>query len=851
MKRASDYEAANAVDEVILHAPFSRRAFVASPFALALSPAVLAGLGLALAPTPASATTLGSWVLYETMDYHNGKAKQYAYYYVDPTPTSDNKYKFKLRLVQHCYQSYTYGIGFTMAYNIYDNGTYVGNLTPPSWEKSGKVRNSTWIQKAGDEISGETGWMYTTAGGGSHRVTSNSYAMGSTGGTGSNWDFTLELPYVGKLSIDVRAICGKDTAHGQTAHAIPDGDYVIRYRDNDGYCVALGTTNNAAAVVCGNKDPQLRWFSSSTAEMYWHLDYTSESNANTFHVRPITNLCLGLETPNAVSTSCRAGVWHINGNAHHHWQLAKDSSGNYELLAGHNSSMALDLANASVTSGNAINVHPRNSTAAQRWKLQLVRPADGSAITEWPAEAKLGPDGIVYALDNASGSEVARVTMTKRGATFDKTIKSTDLHYVRMVSAPAGIRLDTKRRGVRLCQNGDTAFLTYEILPATYTAKTIDEDDKVTTLAQDVRLGWSGDSVTRFSSLHAKTWYYGDVPDEWEGRETEWRKQCWGVYDRDPKESGAALVGGSDLSTSVDVRGSVTLVTRLPDTVTVYAVVGDETNELWKFPLRREKTKVKTLRSRLKQSGVTALADLANGSSDWYHQVYSNEACTTTAFDLDVASGTWTPSAHAKLYVKAQAFTVTYVVDGETMATDKVNSTSSWEVPATRTAQATKAGCTPGFSGWCTDAADEAVTADEAGLGGSSLVTGPIAVRSNLTLYATNRATVSFGVDERSTADVTDGEVRVGPLDSDAEAGDAEKGLLPAVTRKVNKTAALPALTANLYKRTAGGRYVTCKPDAWYVPGGSEATSGLRVGSDVTVGVIWSASTNDGVSARR
>lgn len=262
------------------------------------------------------------------------------------------------------------------------------------------------------------------------------------------------------------------------------------------------------------------------------------------------------------------------------------------------------------------------------------------------------------------------------------------------------------------------------------------------------------------------------------------------------------------------------------------------------------------------------------GAENWDAVAYSDEACESVATCLDTPalrkigeptraswkinkdSKTWNSSAHATLYLKVNAHAVRYVVDGVLMATDYVLPTDSWEVPAERTTKATRPGCTPGFSGWHLDPEDDGVAANEAGRGGSSKVTGPIAVQEDLTLYGTNRATVSFGIDERSTADVTAEGVLVEPQTGAEPATAADTGLLDPIVRRVNRTATLPSLSP-LYALNAAGRYVTYKPDAWYAfPVGDielpeTSSSGLRVSHDTKCTVIWTKSTNDGTSARR
>ena len=543
---------------------------------LAVSP-VTAGLGMAMCQTEALAATYDAWVQVSYSVSANGYSTQTCHYWVNSAVNSDGSVNVYVKTAL-THNAYTYSY-WTTTKTLYDNGTqcaYIG-----ADYSSRAYHGQTITQQA----------SFTSKGGGSHHITSTETVFRGSAGTYASWDFYIEIPYTGKITIDVRAVCDKDTDRGQAAHVIPDGDYVIRYRDNPAYCLSLGYTNNAAAIRCGDKTPQLKKYDGSSTEMYWHLDYTSESDDSTFHVRPMGNLMLALETPNAVSSSTRAGLWHVNGNAHHYWRLAKASDGSYELLAGHNSSMALDLANASVSQGNAVNSHPRNNSAAQRWVLDPVRVSGGGSVDSWPADAKVGPSGIVYALEDSNLNEVARVTMSGRQATFDKYVSSLGQYYVRMVSAPAGVRLDTRRRGVRLCQDGDTAFLTYEILPSYVVVLTVDEDDRWVVVSNNEKAGFCGETPTLSSLRDGETcWWLGETPAQWKGRETEWYRACNGIYDRDPLDAARVALGTAyPGKLTKALTETMTLVTRLPDTVTFKSVCGGRVGEVTcALPMERQ-----------------------------------------------------------------------------------------------------------------------------------------------------------------------------------------------------------------------------------------------------------------------
>ena len=870
------------VTEAALTTPFSRRALLLSPIVL--------GLGLTAAPSLAAATTYGQWVRYESVSMNDGKATQDAYYWVDPNPTSDNRFRVWFRLVIHCWRTYTYGIGFTNAYRFFDGGTYIGELRPPSWELEGKVRNYNWVQYAGDEIVATSGGLLTVPGGGDHHITSQWYSMAGSGNFGSQWDLHVEVPYVGRVTVTLRPLSYRNGTRfsypsdpsGYRGY-MPEGTYLVKLCDD-----RLKSLNVAGGSADGGANVHL-WdtaLDASAADRLWDLFREGDGRFECVH--HATPCALDLYDAKAQNHQ-NVQQWPRNGAAPQRWRF----DGPWSLGADNtvlirskvDDGFMLDVEPSSTSNGSNVDVWDKSDASAvtcwQRWDPHLVNPDEGGAwrdVTELPdspirqvnfAGTKLG----LYLGDRLV--ETATVTSTDpacASVTFSTSLSSdtSDWYNVRVLDAPANLR---RQGGMhRFYVRGDLDLNVYfEYAKVGMAFKSIDEDGTIRTSAS-------------LSSLYSG-WPYTAIPippDESNGPLNPslgdealgelgcgdgWLAVSRYWYDRDPRVAAAKLLEVGD---ELVITGNETAWMRLPDTVEVHVVGGSLGGPtLWSSgPLKmRDGDTVPgpttgagappTTSSdpnplsgpiesdRLWPAVASCLASElceADKVEGWY----LDEACSKRVDAFEVAP-------HTVVWLRVRPYTVTYVVDGRVMATDEVpvqpaGSRSAWKVPGERTAQAAREGCTPGFSGWALSEDDPLVSGDSPSEGAAGVT--ELVVTSDVTLYGVNRATVSFARDPGSEV-AADGTCLTAPDDGAEAAGAAALGEIEPLTRRVGRSASLP-MPSRVYHKTEAGRFVAYAPRAWHATPGSEANSSTAVVSrDMTMYVSWVAGTTDGVAAER
>lgn len=824
------------VTETLLTTPLSRRALLLSP--------VVLGLGLAAAPRVAEAFQFDQWVQYSYKEAFP-QFPEILYYNVYSRPESDGLTWLGLRDQLTGGRWATYGNHWTNWFKVYFDGEHVGNWMLPNMHTEGKIPNKTWINGPGSEAHSDF-WFKVRLTPGRHTI--GTYSGGNycnDGAAGAEGSFTIDIPYTGRVTVDVRPLAfGNAESYELSSGWMPEGTYELRCAGDAEYSLNVegGSPDSGANVWVYQTN-----LGDAASDRLWDLFRLPDGSVRLQHHASTKFLDL---TGGTVAAQTNVQQWEGNSGDAQRWWMAGSWSLTgreaLEVLLACDRGYALDVANGTMANGTNVQLYTRNHAKAQGWVPVLLNPDESGTwaeVSELPDAPipRVPMSGVTLGLylgDTLLETKtLSSPSATHGSVTFDTVVQSGTADWYNVRVLDSGAQLRRPGRLHRFYVRGDcrvNVWMEYARHAVTY--KSVDEDGAIRTLADGTRR-WPYDVVADAGELTEALGVALGFRADGGGRLfDDSLLSYW--YDRDPMVAAARRY---DLSAGLEMDSDKVLWMRLPDTVTVCLVSRAGTEELVST---RAKDGIKV--SAIDGDGDVAKAtlkalggrSLTAKSVSWW---YANEAC-------DSKADSFTVRPHTRVYVKLEAVTVTYVVDGRTMASDLVEIQDEWEIPAERTAQAARENCTPGFSGWFLDKDDPALTSDGPS-GDAGLAT--VDVRADLTLYGVNRATVSFAQDPDSMVDVTTGEVRVGPQDSDAEATVSQRGTEDAIVRRVGAMAALPAL-GRLYRKTDAGRYVTCIPHAWHVtPGSASDSSTLMVSRDVTVYVGWHAGTTDGVAAYR
>lgn len=824
------------VTETLLTTPLSRRALLLSP--------VVLGLGLAEAPRVAEAIEYDRWVVNQrTAVTDDEKAFETTYFWIESTPRSDGAMHVWIRSEMETQRTYTYGLHWTSWTRIYDNGSYVCDFRPPNMHAEGQQLGRNWVNGEGSKAHWDADFW--VKGGGRHTIESRhgGYYCEDSIGSASTY-FYLDIPYTGRVTVDVRPLAfGNAESYELPSGWMPEGTYELRCAGDAGYSLNVqgGSPDSGANVWVYQTN-----LGDAASDRLWDLFRLPDGSVRLQHHASTKFLDLSGGT---VAAQTNVQQWEGNSGDAQRWWMAGSWSltgrESLEVLLACNQGYALDVANGTMANGTNVQLYTRNHAKAQGWVPVLLNPDESGTwaeVSELPDAPipRVPMSGVTLGLylgDTLLETKTLSGTSATHGSvTFSTVVKSgtEDWYNVRVLNA--GDQLRRPGRQHRFYVRGDckvNVWMEYARHAVTY--KSVDEDGAIRTFADGTRR-WPYDVVADAGELTEALGVALGFWAEGGGRLfDDSLLSYW--YDRDPMVAAARRY---DLSAGLEMDSDKVLWMRLPDTVTVCLVSRAGTEELVSTRAK-DGTKVSTIDGDgdVAKATLKALGDrsLTAKSVSWW---YANEAC-------DSKADSFTVRPHTRVYVKLEAVTVTYVVDGCTMASDLVEIQDGWEIPAERTSQAARENCTPGFSGWFLSADDPALASDEptadAGL-------DTVDVSADLTLYGVNRATLSFAQDPDSIVDVTSGEVRVGPEDASAEATAEQRGQCAVIVRRVGTGAALPAL-ARLYRKSDAGRYVAANPRAWHVSGGGSESSSWVVSHNATLLASWDAGTTDGVAAQR
>ena len=862
------------VGEAVLTRPLSRRALLLSPIVL--------GLGLAAAPRAAMAFQFDQWVQYSYVEAFPN-FPEILYYNVYSTPESDGTTWVGLRNQIKGGRWAKYGNHWTNWLKVYFDGQPVGNWMLPNMHTEGKIQGKTWINGPGSEAHSDF-WFRVKLTPGRHTI--GTYSGGnycSDGEAGAEGEFAIDIPYTGKVTVTLRPLSYRNGTQfsypSDYRGYMPEGTYLVKLCADRSKSLNVdgGSANGGANVHLWDTA-----LDASVADRLWDLFREGDGRFECVH--HATSCALDLSDGKAQNHQ-NVQQWSRNGSVAQRWRF----SGTWALGADNtilirskvNDGFMLDVEPSSTSNGSNIDVWDKSDASAvtcwQRWDPHLVNPDESGTwrdVTELPdspirqvnfAGTKLG----LYLGDRLV--ETATVTSTNpdcAAVTFSTLVKSgtTDWYNVRVLDVPATLR---RQGGLhRFYVRGDLNLnLFFEYAKVGMAFKSIDEDGKVRTSASLSSLysGWPytafplppGQAPGPFSpSLSDKALGELGCGGGWLAVSRYW-------YDRDPRVAAAKLLEVGD---ELVITGNETAWMRLPDTVEVHVVGGSQ--ELTEGPVMMRDGDTVPGPTTGADTPSTTASDLARlsgpiESDKLWPTVASRltrewcEADRVEGWFLDKACSkrvdTFKVAPHTVVWLRIRPYTVTYVVDGRVMATDEVPvqpawSRSAWKVPAERTAQAARGGCTPGFSGWALSEDDALVSGDSPSEGSAGVT--ELVVTSDVTLYGVNRATVSFARDPGSEV-VADGTCLTAPDDGAEAAGAAALGEIEPLTRRVGRSASLP-MPSRVYHKTEAGRFVAYAPRAWHAMQGSEVNSSTAVVSkDMTMYVSWVAGTTDGVAAER
>lgn len=850
------------VSEAVLTRPFSRRALLLSPIVL--------GLGLVAVPRVAMADSVrGQWV--QDRRDESTWIVQTSEHYVNQSPNSDGSYTVWVRTSMYCKPG-AGRIRWTTTKTFYDNGSQCGYIGPDYNEAT----DGSWISES---------TQFNVGGGGSHHITSTETTFRGSAATTAGWDFWIDIPWTGHVTVTLRPLAYRNgTQFSYPADYrgyMPEGTYLVKLCEDRSKSlnVAGGYADRGTNVHLWQTD-----LGATAADRLWDLFREGDGRFECMH--HATGCALDLADAKAQSHQ-NVQQWTRNGSAAQRWRfngawsLGNDNS--ILIRSKVNDGYMVDVEPSNTSNGANIDVWDKSDPSAvtcwQRWDPHLVNPDESGT---WRDVTEL-PDSVIRAVD-FSGTrlglylgdrllETATVTSTNAdyaSVRFSTLVTSdtSDWYNVRVLGVPSGLRVQGGMH--RFWVRGDldlSVFLEYAKWGLTF--KSIDEDGNVRTSASLSALyaGWPYESFALPPSKAMAP--LSPTLSDRELGELGTQEGMLAVsrywYDRDPRVAASNLLEVGD---EITLTGNMTAWMRLPDSVTVHVMSGGE-EVLTEGTLRMRDGDSVPGPSSGADAPATQASDLTTLSgpiasdrlwpalaaglarewcapsrvSGWF----LDEACTNRVDEFEVGS-------HTDVWLRLEPYTVTYVVDGRVMATDSVPVApayrrSTFPIPAERTAQATREGCTPGFSGWFAAEDDPALTGDEP-TGDAGLT--ELEVTEDITLYGVNRATLALSCDETSAVRPGDGSVvRTSPDDSAPEATTAQLcGSESPVVRRVGSTASL-LVPPRLYRRTEAGRYVSLRPHAWHAAGSSSNSSTWVASRDETLYVSWEEGTTDGVAAER
>ena len=404
-------------------------------------PAVIAGMGILGTfgiATPASATAYDQWV--ESLSSEGKTAIQKSYYYVSRTPAADGSILVKVRTTLYHKTSSNGVVRWQSTkdfYDQYDGGRKVGHIGE-DW------RNVDIGQTL------EQGTEFYLRGGGTHHITSTETDFRGNSGVHAGWEFWVDIPYTGHVSVRVFAIAGN-------GRLTPPTFYRIRSRAFTSQVIDVPWDYDYNSAVTSGTDVGSWGFADGAIWGQTWFGYPLTSSQ--YHFLPLRDMSLSLSYgfDNVLCLWDRADQYVDYSK----WNLVATGDLNkgdrpFRLSPQSRPGHVITYTGTSAANGTQLKLTAWSNLQRQQWILDAIAPKkDGTwgleDLTEWPTTWRHGIVGAKFGLyyDAACTQLAETLTVNDSGNVDTAYADSRNMYssaqgnlYLKMLQAPKHLQMD-------------------------------------------------------------------------------------------------------------------------------------------------------------------------------------------------------------------------------------------------------------------------------------------------------------------------------------------------------------------------------------------------------------------------